>query len=69
MPERGNLHELYSASQLVSLGLKLYKQGKYSEALEALNSVRCAMVCSLRDEKLISDRQKKPEMEVPTWKS
>jgi len=67
MPERGNLHELYSASQLVSLGLKLYKQGKYTEALEALDSVRCAMLWSPRGEGLISSRQKKHEMEVPTW--
>jgi len=66
MPERGNLHELYSASQLVSLGLKLYKQGKYSEALEALNSVRCELMRGLRDENLIFSRQKKHAMEVPT---
>lgn len=65
MPERGSLHELYSASQLVSLGLKLYKQGKYSEALEALNSVRCDVMCALRDEMLNSSRQKRHAMEVP----
>lgn len=38
MPSKNNLHKLFTADELVTRGLKLYKQSKYEEALESLNA-------------------------------
>ena len=38
MAFRNNLHKLFTADELVTRSLKLYKQGRYDEALESLKA-------------------------------
>lgn len=38
MPSEANLHKLFTADELVTRGLKLYKQTKYEDALASLNA-------------------------------